>query len=183
MTLIRPITGGRIPTGWFGQLWDEIMSNRVRGDGRTVAVIRTPTGAVITSINRGGFGGAGPRSGMFTISATETGQFKVQDPNAKLTAGIAQINGTFYTVPTAEFAVSATCYVYVRYTLPTQDEAAPGDTAEIITDAELLQPNERYAYGLIGRVIVDGEQKTISQDHAPGTMIMWWQGPCWEEEE
>ena len=96
---------------------------------------------------------------MFTISATETGQgSKFKTPNAtKLTAGIAQVNGTFYTVPTAE--LPARPATSVRYTLPTQDEDDPGDTAEIITDAELLQPNEQYAYGLIGRVIVDGEQK------------------------
>ena len=94
MTLIRPITGARIPTGWFGQLWDEIMSNRVRGDGRTVAVIRTPTGAVITSINRGGsgIGGAGPSRGMFTISAFSAGNTVDSHPGTSPAICAAKVN-------------------------------------------------------------------------------------------
>ena len=180
MNLIRPQSGQRIPPGWFGQLYDEIAACKIRGDGQTVSVKRTPSGTVISLIGRGSRNGGNAISGMFTIQSAGEGKFIIVDTEDREQAGIAQINGRFYPCSLHEFEPTKTVYVFLRYTLPTQDEDNPGDTVEFIESEELLQPDEKFAYGLIGRIIFDGDQPTVTQDHPPGTLIIWWQGPCWE---
>ena len=179
MTLIRPQSGQRIPRGWFGQLYDEVMACRIRGDQRTISVKRTPSGTVVSMIGAAK-GGTGAAVGMFTILSTGEGKFIVVDTNNQSQAGIAQINGRFYPCPKYEFTPQETVYIFLRYMLPTQDKADPGDTVDFIESKELLQPDETFAYGLIGRIVFTGDQPVIAQDHAPGTLTVWWQGPCWE---
>jgi len=178
MSLIRPQTGQKIPTGWFGLLYDEIVSNRIKGDGRTITAKRTPSGTTISAIRSGGGKSGGNTGGMFQIQQA-TGGYKVIDAANSAQAGIATINGQFYTVAMATMAITAPAYIYLRYTLPT--EAGAGDTAEIVQSATLAVSDATYAYYLIGRIYSDNGQLAISQDHAPGNLIMWWQGPCWSE--
>lgn len=179
MTLQRPQSGQRIPNGWFGQLYDEMAANRVRGDGRTIAAVRTPSGTVL-SVIRTGKGGGAVNGGMFTLRSIGDGSFEVIDTATGAMAGIAQINGQFYVCPVHQFTPTASVYVCLRYAIPQSGGA--GDTVDFIETAELPQPDDDYAYGLIGRVIFSGDQATVSQDHTPGTLTIWWQGPCWTEE-
>lgn len=181
MSLIRPQSGQKIPTGWFGLLYDEIVSNRIKGDGRTITAKRTPSGTVL-SVIRSGKGGGSFSGGMFTIQGAGDGKFIIIDTNDPTQAGIAQINGSFYPVALHEFEASENVYVFLRYTLPTQDEEAPGDIVDFVESEELLQPDNEFAYGLIGRIIFANGQPAIAQDHTPGTLVIWWQGACWEAE-
>ena len=179
MSLIRPQSGQRIPPGWFGQLYDEVMACRIRGDQRTISVKRTPSGTVVSMIGAGraGIGSAG---GMFTIQGSGDGKFIIIDTSDPTLAGIAQINGRFYPCPLHEFKPEKSVYVFLRYTLPTQNRKNPGDTVDFVESEEIMQPDEEYAYGLVGRVVFSGGQPVIAQDHTPGTLVIWWQGPCWE---
>lgn len=175
--LNRPQTGERIPADFFGRLYDLVMSNQIRGDGRTISVKRTPSGTTISMIKRGG-GMSGERTaGMFTIMPDDSGGFKIVDPFVPAQAGIATINGQFYTVAKAVLPITASAYIYLRYTLPT--ESGSGNVAEVISSATIETSSDIYAYYLIGRVILQNGSLTIAQDHAPGNLIMWWQGPCW----
>ncbi len=179
MTLQRPQSGAPIPRGWFGRLYDEIVACRVRGDGRTIAAVRTPSGTVLSVIRTGNGGGAA-NGGMFTLRGIGDGKFEVIDTATRAMAGIAQINGSFYTCPVYQFEPTASVYVCLRYAIPQSGGA--GDAVDFIESAELPQPDDNYAYGLIGRVIFAGDQAIVSQDHTPGTLTIWWQGPCWTEE-
>lgn len=175
--MIRPQTGQKIPADFFGQLYDLVVSNLVRGDGRTISVNRTPTGTTITAIRSGGgsHGGVNVR-GMFQIQQI-TGGYKVVDAANPAQAGIATINGQFYTVAMATLEITSPAYIYLRYTLPT--EGGGGDTAAIVQSTTLEISTATFAYYLIGRIYNDNGQLAISQDHAPGNLVMWWQGPCW----
>jgi len=179
----RPVPKEKIPTDWFGQLYDLIMATQIRGDGKTISVKHTPSGAVI-SVMRGGAGGSGSSAakdnGMFTIKAQDGGGYIVVDTSDDSQAGIAQINGSFYTCATHSFTASADTYVLLRYTLPLQD--GTGGTVDFIEASELPETITEFAYLLIGRITYTDGQASISQDHTTGTAIMWWQGPCWESE-
>lgn len=175
----RPQSGQPIPPDFFGQLYDLVVSNQVKGDGRTIAVNRTPTGTIISAIRSGmGRGGGGIPGGMFVIRKTADG-YKVVDLANPAQAGIATINGRFYTVAAAEMAITSPAYIYMRYTLPTEDGG--GDSAEIVESEFLEASDGQYAYYLIGRIYKENGRLAISQDHAPGNLVMWWQGPCWSK--
>jgi hypothetical protein len=176
--MIRPQTGQKIPADFFGQLYDMVISSQVRGDGKTISVKRTPSGTTISAIKSGGGRSGGNTGGMFVIQPA-TGGYKVVDLAAPTQAGIATINGQFYTIALKELAITAPAYILLKYTMPT--EAGAGDTAEIISSASLLTSDGEFAYYLIGRIYNNGGTLAISQDHQPGNLILWWQGPCWSE--
>ena len=92
MTLTRPQSGQRIPNGWFGQLYDEMAANRVRGDGRTIAAVRTPSGTVLSAIRTSGAGGQGAGDdykGQFKVGMTGGGLYIYDGANETSdTAGV-----------------------------------------------------------------------------------------------
>jgi len=92
MTLQRPQSGAPIPRGWFGRLYDEIVACRVRGDGRTIAAVRTPSGTVLSAIRTsvaGGQGAGDDYKGQFKVGMTGGGLYIYDGANETSdTAGV-----------------------------------------------------------------------------------------------
>lgn len=168
MTLQRPQSGASIPRGWFGRLYDEIVACRVRGDGRTIAAVRTPSGTVLSSIRSGGKGGGG-------FSDEYKGQFKVGVIGGELyiydgaretsdTAGIIMAGSSQLPFPkTALAATDGDIYVILEYASGWAYHVHQGD----IADSPYAE-NPRAAHFLVA-TYTGGE---VIQQHTTGAIYV-----------
>ncbi len=171
MTLQRPQSGQRIPNGWFGQLYDEMAANRVRGDGRTIAAVRTPSGTVLSAIRTSGSGGQGAGDdykGQFKVGMLE-GSLYIYDGARKAdgTAGVIFAGSRAQKFPkTLLETTEGDIYVILEYRTTSPfwfTDVHQGD----IADSPYLS-NIRAAHFLIASYV--GEE--IIQQHVTGPIYV-----------
>lgn len=120
MTLQRPQSGASIPRGWFGRLYDEIVACRVRGDGRTIAAVRTPSGTVLSAIRTsraGGQGASDDYKGQFKVGMTGGGLYIYDGANETSdTAGVIFAGSRAQEFPKTELTtIDGDIYVILEY--------------------------------------------------------------------
>lgn len=126
-------SGELIPAGYFGNLWDDIRSKTLRGDGKTCRVNRTPEGTTISIIrqpqNSGGGGGAATpviydgtvSSGVYAADYANGDIHRITAPSGTLSVFTSNIPLGYALIMRVNNAAGATVYY---------------DSAEIIESTE-----------------------------------------------
>lgn len=171
MTLQRPQSGASIPRGWFGRLYDEIVACRVRGDGRTIAAVRTPSGTVLSAIRTSGSGGQGAGDdykGQFKVGMTGGGLYIYDGANETSdTAGVIFAGSRAQAFPkTLLETTDGDIYVVLEYKTLTPFWFTYVHQGNI-ADSPYL-PNPRAAHFLIATYI--GSE--ITQQHTTGAVYV-----------
>ena len=148
-------------------------------------------------LNLGGGGGASlSYNGYFKITdATgEDKQFRVRVADGA-TGGnsICKVNNmTFSVAPWESETIGATKAIVLKFTAGSKDATSEEEKegkveVELMDDSKVPADSATNCYYIVGRAIVNGEERTIQQDHqaiaANGVPQMFWYGICEEEAE
>lgn len=123
MKTTRPESEAPVPTGWFGDLHDDIRSMIASGDGKTVFVDHLPTGQVIRvklppAVSGGGVSGGGSYeyTGYFKIiPAAEAGSVRIIDGGNPASASCGRSDIGSVPAATVSGAAGKDIYLIARY--------------------------------------------------------------------